>query len=112
MNWNNDNLIGTLKAGKIAVIPTDTIYGIVCRARDESAVRRIYELRNRAPGKPCVILIGDLAQLEVFSIKLSPEQKDKLKKYWSFGMAQDKPGPVSVILDCLDDKFSYLHRGT
>ena len=27
-----------------------------------------------------------------------------LLKYW--------PGPVSIILDCLDEKFSYLHRGT
>ena len=104
MNWNNPILINTLKADKVAVMPTDTIYGIVCRALNESAVKRIYDIRKRAPEKPCIILIGDLAELEGFSIKLSQAQKSKLKEYW--------PGPVSVILDCLDDKFSYLHRGT
>ena len=104
MTWSDSNLIDALKAGKIAVIPTDTIYGVVCGALNEPAVKRIYELRKRTPAKPCVILIGDLAELEKFSIKLSGGEKSKLKKYW--------PGPVSIILDCLDDKFSYLHRGT
>ncbi|MDP9249274.1 MAG: L-threonylcarbamoyladenylate synthase [bacterium] len=104
MDWNKPSLIGALKAGKIAVMPTDTIYGIVCRALNEPAVKRIYDIRKRAPEKPCIILIGDMVELERFSIKLSSEQKNKLKESW--------PGPVSVILDCLDDRFSYLHRGT
>jgi L-threonylcarbamoyladenylate synthase len=104
MDWDNSNLIDVLKRGKVAVMPTDTIYGIVAKATDQAAVERVYDVRARTPSKPCVILIGDLAQLEEFSIQLSPEQKSKLKKYW--------PGPVSIILDCLDDKFSYLHRGT
>src|SRR3989344_1234031 len=104
MTWSDSNLIDALKAGKIAVIPTDTIYGVVCGALNEPAVKLIYELRKRTPAKPCVILIGDLAELEKFSIKLSGGEKSKLKKYW--------PGPVSIILDCLNDKFSYLHRGT
>ena len=104
MNWNDANLIDALRAGKVVVMPTDTIYGIVARAEDKSAVERVYKIRQRAPAKPCIILIGDLAELEKFSIKLSKEEKDKLKSFW--------PGPVSVILDCLDDKFSCLHRGT
>jgi L-threonylcarbamoyladenylate synthase len=85
-------------------MPTDTIYGIVGRAEDKGVVERIYQARQRAPEKPCIILIGDIAELEKFSIKLSKEQKSKLKEFW--------PGPVSIVLDCLDDKFSYLHRGT
>jgi len=85
-------------------MPTDTIYGIVGRAEDISTVNRIYSLKKRAPEKPCIMLIGDIKELEKFSIILSKEQKEKLMKYW--------PGPVSVILDCPDDSFAYLHRGT
>ena len=112
MNWNDPNLISILKTGKIAVMPTDTIYGIVARAEDKNVVERVYKIRQRAPAKPCIILIGDLAELEKFSIKLSREEKNRLKKYWSASSSLDGPGPVSIILDCLDDKFSYLHRGT
>ena len=104
MIWNNPKLTDTFQQGRIAVMPTDTIYGLVCSALNRESVEKIYQLRRRAPEKPCIILIGDIAELEKFSIKLSREEKNKLKKYWT--------GPVSIILDCLDDKFSYLHRGT
>jgi len=102
--WSDENLISVLKENGIVVMPTDTLYGIVGRAQNISTVQRIYNLKKRAPGKPCIILISDVNQLKNFSITLSEEQKDKLKKYW--------PGPVSIILDCPDDSLLYLHRRT
>ncbi len=47
-----------LKSGGIGVIPTDTIYGLVGSALNKKAVRRIYQLRQRNPKKPLIILIG------------------------------------------------------
>lgn len=102
--WGDKNLIKILESGGVAVIPTDTLYGIVGKALDASAVERIYKLRKRNPDKPCIILIGDANELEKFSINLSLAQKDILKTFW--------PGPVSVVLDCDNDSFAYLHRAT
>jgi L-threonylcarbamoyladenylate synthase len=102
--WDNENLINVLGGGGVAVMPTDTIYGVVGRAQDISTVERIYKLKKRAPKKPCIILISDMSELDKFSIILSGEQKKVLQKYW--------PGSVSIILDCAEEKFSYLHRGT
>ena len=34
-----------IRSGSIAVIPTDTVYGIVARAADEAAVARLYALK-------------------------------------------------------------------
>jgi L-threonylcarbamoyladenylate synthase len=67
-------------------------------------VNRIYAIRKRNPTKPCIILIGEIEELEKFSIILTEEQKNKLKEYW--------PGSVSVVLDCPDPSLEYLHRGT
>jgi L-threonylcarbamoyladenylate synthase len=100
-----------LKENGIAVMPTDTIYGLVGRSENIETVNRIYDLKKRAPEKPCIILIGNVGELEKFYITLSGEQKKKLEEYWSFGRAQDLR-PTSIILDCGDEKFSYLHRGT
>jgi L-threonylcarbamoyladenylate synthase len=112
MVWDNTNLIKVLNANGVAVMPTDTLYGIVARARDEPSVNCIYVLRKRNPQKPCIILIGDVSELEKFSIILSEEQKITLRKYWSFDSVHDfQPGPVSIILDCPDEAFEYLHRG-
>ena len=104
MIWNDKNLITVLKNGGVAVMPTDTIYGIVGKAFSEPTVSRIYTIRKRSPEKPCIILIGDEGELKNFSIILSEKQKQVLQNYW--------PGPVSIILDCVDDSLKYLHRGT
>jgi len=104
MLWNDEKLIEVLGGGGVVVIPTDTRYGIVGKADDASTVERIYKLRKRALYKPCIIMIADIHELEKFSIVITEEQKNILQKYW--------PGPVSIILDCPDEKLTYLHRGT
>jgi len=93
-----------LKSGMIGILPTDTIYGIVGIALDKSVVNRIYEVKQRTPTKPFIILISSIKDLELFNIRLDESTLLKLYEYW--------PGPISIILDCTDDKFEYLHRGT
>ncbi len=102
--WNDENLIEVLKGDGVAVMPTDTLYGVVGRAENPETVERIYAIRKRSPKKPCIILIGDMRELEKFKIELSDKQKEIIESYW--------PGPVSIVLDCPNEKFSYLHRGT
>ena len=85
-------------------MPTDTIYGLVGRAEDKRAVERIYKIKGRAPDKPCIILIGDVAQIEKFGIILSVPERNFFE--------QRQPRPTSVILDCENQLFEYLHRGT
>lgn len=102
---NTENLIKILSEKGVVVMPTDTLYGIVGRAEDREVVERIYKIRKRSPEKPCIILISDISELEKFSVFISDEQKKLLENYW-------KSASVSVILDCTDEKFSYLHRGT
>ncbi len=101
--WNNENLIDVLQEGGVVVMPTDTIYGIVGQALNMFTVERIYNIRRREESKPCIILIGDLAELDKFSISISEEQKKVLSKKW--------PGPTSVILECTAENFFYLSKG-
>jgi len=96
-------IIQKLKDGKVGVMPTDTIYGLVGLALNPKAVERIYKLRKRDLQKPMIILIGDVADLETFNIEIDNKTRAIFKKYW--------PGKVSIILPCEDQKFSYLHRG-
>jgi L-threonylcarbamoyladenylate synthase len=100
--WDEENLVCLLKAGGIAVMPTDTIYGVVGKAEDRQVVERIYKIRKRNPEKPCIILIGDMGDLEKFSIILSAPARVVLA-----GAKE----PTSFVLDCPDEKFAYLHRG-
>lgn len=96
-------IIQLLKTGKVGVMPTDTIYGIVGSALDPQTVEEIYRLRKRTPDKPMIILISHFSDLKKFNIKLTKNQNDFLRKIW--------PNPVSVVLPCQSEKFIYLHRG-
>jgi len=103
MCWNDENLVKVLKSGGVVVMPTDTLYGIVGIAENKNTVERIYEIRKRAPQKPCIILIKHADEINFFRSALPEEEEKIFEKY---------PGPVSVILDCVSDEFEYLHRGT
>ncbi|MFN4197382.1 MAG: L-threonylcarbamoyladenylate synthase, partial [Caldimicrobium sp.] len=72
-------------------------------ALNKNTVERIYKVRKREKGKPFIILISDPKDLKIFGIKIKPFQKKLIKKFW--------PGPVSLIFECKNKKFEYLHRG-
>jgi L-threonylcarbamoyladenylate synthase len=62
MEDDKQKLIQTLMTGGIAVIRTDTVYGIVARANDEIAVERVYDVKGRDADKSCIVLIADPMQ--------------------------------------------------
>jgi L-threonylcarbamoyladenylate synthase len=94
-----------LNDGGIGVTPTDTLYGLVASALDPDAVERVYRVRGRDEGKPCIVLIADISELEQFNLELGGSSTSKwLERLW--------PGKVSMILPCPDERFAYLHRGT
>jgi L-threonylcarbamoyladenylate synthase len=90
--------------GDIGVLPTDTIYGIVCSVSAPTSVQRIYDIKQRSYEKPFILLISDLHQLEVLKMQINPAQEKVLRTVW--------PGPISVIIPCPDPGLQYLHRGT
>ena len=90
MNWNDENLIKILKEGGVAVMPTDTIYGVVGSDLNKNTVDIIFKIRNRNPEKPCINLIGSIDQLQKFNISISEGQKKQIQNFTE---------PTSFILD-------------
>ena len=84
---NDQEIARILQTGGIGVVRTDTIYGVVARADDETAVRRVYELKGRDDHKSPIVLIDSLAQVydEITEI-----HRQYLESVW--------PGPFSVII--------------
>jgi L-threonylcarbamoyladenylate synthase len=93
----------------IIITLTDTIYGILAPALDQSSVLRVYEIKKRAPEKPCIILISNIAELQKFGIYLDTKKGKQLSEMW------ESERPTSIILDIPKthaEQFTYLHRGT
>lgn len=64
-------LIQVLQNGGVAVMPTDTIYGVVGLALNEKTVERISKIKKRSPEKPFINLIGDWSETKKFGIDIS-----------------------------------------
>jgi L-threonylcarbamoyladenylate synthase len=81
----DSDVIAALQAGGVGVLPTDTLYGLVCRAADQAAVTRLYALkaRDHKPGTLIAANIDQLVELGIPRRYLVPVQQ-----FW--------PGTVSV----------------
>ncbi len=88
------------KASTVAVMPTDTVYGLVARAKDKNAVSRLYALKDRQ-NKPGTLLALDIDQL----VELGFKRKyiKAVEQFW--------PGPVSIIIPVVDSNLDYLTLG-
>lgn len=83
----DDELIAVLSRGGVAVIRTDTLYGLVASADNSLAVEKIYRLKHRDQAKSPIVLIADMSQLYEAP---TPDTLDTLRLMW--------PGPYSIIL--------------
>lgn len=95
---SDDTLAKMLTDGQIGVIPTDTVYGLVCSARDEQAVSRLYQAKGRH-GKPGTVIAASVDQLVALGIKA--RYLKAVEHYW--------PNAVSVVIPTYE--LSYLHQG-
>lgn len=98
-------IVDFLKQGKIIVYPTDTIYGLGCKAGDKKALNKIYRIKKREKKKPLLVLISDFKMLRKYLL-VDKKQEAYLRKVW--------PGPISVILNkkkLLPDELSARKSG-
>lgn len=101
------DIVEPLKSGKVGILPTDTIYGLVGSALIPKAVESIYQLKKRDLNKPMIILISSLDDLKIFNVQISDKTRKFLEKIW--------PNRVSVIFSLAGGRLArlkYLHRGT
>src|SRR4051812_37137448 len=57
-------LAAALAEGACAVIPTDTVYGLVGDAAQTDACLRLSELKRRDPGKPSTVMFASVGDAE------------------------------------------------
>lgn len=96
---DTDGIAALLATGAIGVIATDTVYGLAARAHDETAVKRLYALKDRDTN-PGTIIAANTQQLE--SLGLKHAYVKAVEQYW--------PNPLSVVIPC-GESIAYLHLG-
>ena len=89
---NSKNLQETIKAikeGKVLVCPTDTVYGLICDAKNKKSVTKIFRIKKRPKGKPISIFVKNLGMAKKFA-KIDKKTEGFLKEAW--------PGAITAVL--------------
>ena len=81
--------INWLKAGKVLVHPTESIWGFGCDALNESAIDLIFKLKQRPLNKSLIVLAESYFSIKKFVTSLNPDQEKLLNEKW--------PGPYTFL---------------
>ena len=80
----------TLDRGGVAVLPTDTVYGLAARPDFPGAVERLYAVKGRNPAKPIAFLASDVDAVERMAGPLPAEVRALVSRHW--------PGALTVVM--------------
>ena len=90
-SWLIARAAEVLRKGGVAIIPTDTVYGLACGISDAKAIKRIYELKDMDPKKPLAILVNDMTTVGRYARGVTTPYYRLLKRVL--------PGPYTFIFE-------------
>ena len=95
--------VAALREGALAVLPTDTVYGLACAAESVDAYERLCALKGRPADQPTAILLTSEPALweEVHAVPRILRQVTRALI----------PGPVTVIVPNPTGQFAHLCGG-
>lgn len=71
----------SLERGEVIICPTDTVYGLLCDAFNEEAVRKLFKIKKRLLQKPVPIFVKNLKMAKKLAF-INKNQEEFLKKFW------------------------------
>jgi len=81
---------GMLKAGRLVVMPTDTVYGIGADAFDSIAVNALLAAKGRGRDMPVGVLVGSWHTIEGLVYSMPDGARDLIRAFW--------PGALSLVV--------------
>ena len=83
-----DEIAAAIRAGGVAAIPTDTVYGLAALPDDAAALGRLAALKGR-PGEQPIAVLFDRADA-IRGAVAHPDALDPLGAFW--------PGPLTAVV--------------
>ena len=79
-----------LHKGGIIALPTDTVYGLACLAQNKQALKRLFQIKERANDNPIALCVGTIQEIAKYgkvNLKIIPILGNLL------------PGPVTLLFE-------------
>ncbi|HBS28095.1 MAG TPA: threonylcarbamoyl-AMP synthase [Phycisphaerales bacterium] len=82
--------VDRLRAGGLVAFPTETVYGLGADARDEHAVRRVFEAKGRPARNPLIVHVDSEAMARSIAGAWPPGASALARRFW--------PGPLTIVV--------------
>ena len=84
-----------LRAGGVVAFPTETVYGLGADARNEDAVRRVFDLKERPADHPLIVHLAEASHVDSWASEIPQTARRLMARFW--------PGPLTLVLPARDD---------
>ncbi|MBA3688687.1 MAG: threonylcarbamoyl-AMP synthase [Chloroflexi bacterium] len=91
-----------LRSGELVAFPTDTVYGIGCRAGDATALARIFAAKRRDPEKAVAWLVASRDEVTASAFRLDDRALELAGQFW--------PGGLTLVLAAIDGPATQAFR--
>lgn len=95
----NKELLNVLEKGELAILPSDTVYGIFADATNYNAIKRVDEAKQS--NKPHLIVVSSIEMLKKYVSEVNELQEKIINKYW--------PNTLTILFkknDRIDDELT------
>ncbi len=79
-----------LRAGRLVVMPTETVYGLAANALDENAVRSIFAAKGRPASNPLIVHVTGEAMARSLAAEWPSAAEALAQRFW--------PGPLTIVV--------------
>jgi L-threonylcarbamoyladenylate synthase len=83
--------VEALRAGRLVVFPTETVYGLGADALNEQAVQRVFDLKGRPRNNPMIVHVADEAMAKRVADEWPARASVLAARFW--------PGPLTLVLE-------------
>jgi L-threonylcarbamoyladenylate synthase len=87
--------IAALQAGELVVYPTETFYAIGADAFSAAALRRLFQVKGREPGRPVGLIAADTAMAFSVAREVPNVARRLAVAFW--------PGPLTIVMPARDE---------
>jgi L-threonylcarbamoyladenylate synthase len=90
--------------GGVIAFPTETFYGLAADARNEAAIKKVFQAKSREEGKPLLLLVADRSWLSGLVQEVNPAAERLMESFW--------PGPLTLVFRASSNLSPFLTANT
>jgi L-threonylcarbamoyladenylate synthase len=84
------DIADTLRNGGVALVPTDTVYGLAVHPERDDAIDKLFALKRRPRSRNLPVQVASVAEIKLLGVEISEPAQRLLDAFF--------PGPLTVAL--------------